>query len=80
VHVICVAAHIQAFTNLRALLSRMVDFDALIAACSAVPRIETVRTAESKITQAIYLKHTLELIPTLRQLFVAVRTGVYCLC
>ena len=35
--------------------------------CIQVPKTETVKTAESKITNVIYLKHTLELVDPLRE-------------
>lgn len=34
--------------------------------CVQLPKQETVKTAESKITTVIYLKHTLELVEPLR--------------
>ena len=38
------------------------DVDHITSMCIQVPKQETVKTAESKITNIIYLKHTLELI------------------
>lgn len=58
----------QQFQELRAVISRMLDIDHLVALCSHVNREETPRTAEYKITQSIYLKHTLELVDVLRDL------------
>ena len=43
------------------------DVDHLTSMCVQIPKQETVKTAESKITTVIYLKHTLELVEPLRQ-------------
>ena len=42
------------------------DIDHLTSMCVQLPKQETVKTAESKITTVIYLKHTLELVEPLR--------------
>lgn len=42
------------------------DVDHLTSLCVQIPKQETVKTAESKITTVIYLKHTLELVEPLR--------------
>lgn len=44
----------------------MLDVDQLVGLCSYISKVETVKTAEYKITQLIYLKHTLELVEPLR--------------
>ena len=41
------------------------DIDHITSMCIQVPKQETVKTSESKITNVIYLKHTLELIEPL---------------
>ena len=42
------------------------DVDHITSLCIQIPKQETVKTAESKITNLIYLKHTLELIDPLQ--------------
>ncbi|KAI8513855.1 MutS protein msh4 [Branchiostoma belcheri] len=48
------------------LVSRFLDVDHLLSVCVQIPKQETVKTAESKITNVIYLKHTLELVEPLQ--------------
>jgi DNA mismatch repair protein MSH4 len=55
----------ELFYNLQSVLSRFLDIDHLLALCIQIPKNETVKSAESKITNVIYLKHTLELIDPL---------------
>ena len=50
----------------RIALKRFLDVDHLLALCIQLPKVETVKTAESKITHVIYLKHVLELVDPLR--------------
>ena len=47
-------------------IGRFLDVDHLTSMCVQIPKQETVKTAESKITTVIYLKHTLELVEPLR--------------
>ena len=47
-------------------IERFLDVDHLTSMCVQIPKQETVKTAESKITTVIYLKHTLELVEPLR--------------
>lgn len=47
-------------------VGRFLDIDHLTSMCVQLPKQETVKTAESKITTVIYLKHTLELVEPLR--------------
>lgn len=56
----------QAFRNVKMLVGRLVDVDQLIGLCMNLSREETIRTAEYKLTQIIYLKHSLELVENLR--------------
>lgn len=49
-----------------AVVGRFLDIDHLTSMCVQLPKQETVKTAESKITTVIYLKHTLELVEPLR--------------
>lgn len=48
------------------MVGRFLDVDHLTSMCVQIPKQETVKTAESKITTVIYLKHTLELVEPLR--------------
>lgn len=48
-------------------MSRMLDVEQLVTLCVHLNREETVRLIEYKITQIIYLKHTLELVEPLRE-------------
>ena len=50
-------------------IGRFLDVDHLTSMCVQIPKQETVKTAESKITTVIYLKHTLELVEPLRVAF-----------
>ncbi|VDO93038.1 unnamed protein product [Soboliphyme baturini] len=54
------------FTILRSLISRMLDVDQLVSLCAHLNKEETERAADYKITQVIYLKHTLELVEPLK--------------
>ncbi|GAB1599457.1 mutS protein homolog 4 [Argonauta hians] len=54
------------FYNLQSILKRFLDVDHLLSLCVQMPKQETIRTAESKITNIIYLKHTLEMLPALQ--------------
>ena len=46
-------------------MARFLDIDHITSMCIQVPKQETVKTSETKITNVIYLKHTLELIDPL---------------
>ncbi|CAH1773969.1 unnamed protein product [Owenia fusiformis] len=56
----------ELFYNLRGVVSRFVDIDYLLSLCVQIPKQETLKSAESKITNVIYLKHTLELLAPLQ--------------
>ena len=47
-------------------LNRFLDIDHLLSLCVQIPKQETIRIAETKITNVIYLKHTLELVEPLK--------------
>ena len=47
-------------------LSRFLDVDHLLSLCVQIPKQETIRIAEQKITNVIYLKHALELVEPLK--------------
>ena len=55
------------FISCPIVLARFLDIDHITSMCIQVPKTETVKTAESKITNVIYLKHTLELVDPLRE-------------
>ncbi|XP_028395701.1 mutS protein homolog 4-like [Dendronephthya gigantea] len=57
----------EEFYTLQSVLARFLDVDHITTMCIQVPKTETVKTAESKITNVIYLKHTLELVDPLRE-------------
>ena len=57
----------QIFYNIEAVISRFLDIDHILSQCVQLPKQETVKTAENKITNVMYLKHTLELIEPLRE-------------
>lgn len=52
----------EVFYNLQTVISRFLDVDHLLSLCVQIPKQETVKTAESKLTNIIYLKHTIELV------------------
>ncbi|XP_033098705.1 mutS protein homolog 4-like [Anneissia japonica] len=56
----------ELFYNLQTVLARFLDIDHLLSQCVQIPKTETVKTAEQKITTVILLKHTLELVGPLR--------------
>lgn len=56
----------ELFYGLQSVVGRFLDIDHLTSMCVQLPKQETVKTAESKITTVIYLKHTLELVEPLR--------------
>ena len=55
------------FYNLQTIVGRFLDIDHLLALFVQIPKQDTVKSAENKITNVIYLKHTLELIEPLRE-------------
>lgn len=48
------------------MVARFLDVDHLISACIQIPKQETVKLAENRITYVIQLKHVLELLEPLR--------------
>ncbi|XP_063952097.1 mutS protein homolog 4-like [Lytechinus pictus] len=56
----------ELFYNLQSVLSRFIDVDHLLSLCVQIPKEESVKSSEQKITNIIYLKHTLELVEPLR--------------
>ncbi|XP_065062866.1 mutS protein homolog 4-like [Rhopilema esculentum] len=56
----------ELFLNLQAVLSKFLDIEHLISLCIQIPKKEDVKAAETRITEIIYLKHTLELVESLK--------------
>ncbi|XP_068546988.1 mutS protein homolog 4 isoform X2 [Anas acuta] len=56
----------ELFFGLQAVISKFLDTEQLLSALVQIPKQDTVKTAESKITNLIYLKHTLELVEPLK--------------
>ncbi|XP_065529075.1 mutS protein homolog 4 isoform X5 [Lathamus discolor] len=57
----------ELFFGLQAgIISKFLDTEQLLSVLVQIPKQDTVKTAESKITNLIYLKHTLELVEPLR--------------
>ncbi|GCC35757.1 hypothetical protein chiPu_0014245 [Chiloscyllium punctatum] len=54
------------FFSLQSVISRFLDTDQLLSVLVQIPKQDTVQAAESKITNLIYLKHTLELVEPLQ--------------
>lgn len=57
----------EVFYNLQTVIGQFPDVDHLLALLLQIPKQETIKIAESKITNIIYLKHTLELIEPLKE-------------
>lgn len=57
----------EVFYNLKGVLSKFLDVDHIISLCVQIPKNDNVKTAESKITTVICLKHLLELVPVLQE-------------
>ncbi|KAK3734853.1 hypothetical protein QZH41_017561, partial [Actinostola sp. cb2023] len=58
-------------------LGRFLDVDHLTSMCVQIPKNETVKTAESKISAVIYLKHTLELVEPLSEALKETETPLF---
>ncbi|KAM6960506.1 mutS protein homolog 4 [Aplochiton taeniatus] len=57
----------ELFFGLKNAISHFLDIDQLLSVLVQIPKQETVKVAEAKITHVIQLKHTLELVPALRE-------------
>ena len=55
------------FYGIQTVISRFLDLDHLLSLCVQIPKQESVKTAESKITNILLLKHSLELVEPLRE-------------
>ncbi|KFV76134.1 MutS protein 4, partial [Dryobates pubescens] len=56
----------ELFFGLQAVISKFLDTEQLLSVLVQIPKQDTVKAAESKITNLIYLKHTLELVEPLK--------------
>nr|AAQ20789.1 MutS homolog 4 variant beta [Mus musculus] len=56
----------ELFFGLQSVISRFLDTEQLLSVLVQIPKQDTVNAAESKITNLIYLKHTLELVEPLK--------------
>ncbi|XP_031231777.1 mutS protein homolog 4 isoform X3 [Mastomys coucha] len=56
----------ELFFGLQSVISKFLDTDQLLSVLVQIPKQDTVNAAESKITNLIYLKHTLELVDPLK--------------
>ncbi|KAL4667919.1 hypothetical protein H8959_006608, partial [Pygathrix nigripes] len=56
----------ELFFGLQSVISRFLDTEQLLSVLVQIPKQDTVNAAESKITNLIYLKHTLELVDPLK--------------
>ena len=60
--------------GLHTVLRRFLDVDHLLSMCVQVPKEETLKTTDNRITTIIYLKHTLEEVEALRMVLCATET------
>jgi len=60
--------------GLHTVLGRFLDVDHLLSMCVQVPKEETLKTTDNRITTIIYLKHTLEEVEALRMVLCATET------
>ncbi|XP_066228301.1 mutS protein homolog 4 [Saccopteryx leptura] len=58
--------HEELFFGLQSVISKFLDTEQLLSVLVQIPKQDTVNSAESKITNLIYLKHTLELVDPLK--------------
>ncbi|KAM4872669.1 mutS protein homolog 4 isoform 2-T2 [Thomomys bottae] len=56
----------ELFFGLQSVISKFLDTEQLLSVLVQIPKQDTVNAAESKITNLIYLKHTLELVEPLK--------------
>ncbi|XP_035747634.1 mutS protein homolog 4 [Egretta garzetta] len=56
----------ELFFGLQAVISKFLDTEQLLSVLVQIPKQDTIKAAESKITNLIYLKHTLELVEPLK--------------
>uniref|UniRef100_A0A8C8RIV3 DNA mismatch repair protein n=1 Tax=Pelusios castaneus TaxID=367368 RepID=A0A8C8RIV3_9SAUR len=66
----------ELFFSLQAVISRFLDTEQLLSVLVQIPKQDTVKAAESKITNLIYLKHTLELLDPLKAALRSCKTSL----
>ncbi|XP_077476922.1 mutS protein homolog 4 isoform X1 [Stigmatopora argus] len=69
------------FFDLKNAIGNFLDIDQLLSVLVQVPKHDTIQFAESKITHVIQLKHTLDLVPQLREVLKNCNTALlkaYC--
>ncbi|XP_076454636.1 mutS protein homolog 4-like [Babylonia areolata] len=57
----------EVFYNLQGVMSKFLDVDHLISHCVQIPKVDSVKVAESNINTVICLKHILALVPVLHE-------------
>ncbi|XP_072853914.2 mutS protein homolog 4 isoform X4 [Pogona vitticeps] len=64
----------ELFFGLQSVISRFLDTEQLLSVLVQIPKQDTVNASESKITNLIYLKHTLELVEPLKDTLKSYKT------
>ncbi|KAM4724327.1 mutS protein homolog 4 [Anableps anableps] len=66
----------ELFFGLKNAIGHFLDIDRLLSVLVQIPKQETVQAAEAKITHVIQLKHTLDLVPQLREVLKTCNTAL----
>ncbi|XP_014842567.1 PREDICTED: mutS protein homolog 4 isoform X1 [Poecilia mexicana] len=66
----------ELFFGLKNAIGHFLDIDRLLSVLVQIPKQETAQAAESKITHVIQLKHTLDLVPQLREVLKTCNTAL----
>ncbi|KAG8132557.1 hypothetical protein E2320_010399 [Naja naja] len=64
----------ECFFGLQSVIGRFLDTEQLLSVLVQIPKQDTVNASESKITNLIYLKHTLELVEPLKEALKSYKT------
>ncbi|KAM3841776.1 mutS protein homolog 4 [Vipera latastei] len=64
----------ECFFGLQSVIARFLDTEQLLSVLVQIPKQDTVNSSESKITNLIYLKHTLELVEPLKEALKSYKT------
>ncbi|XP_032073691.1 mutS protein homolog 4 [Thamnophis elegans] len=64
----------ECFFGLQSIIGRFLDTEQLLSVLVQIPKQDTVNASESKITNLIYLKHTLELVEPLKEALKSYKT------
>ncbi|KAK9404135.1 mutS protein 4 like [Crotalus adamanteus] len=64
----------ECFFGLQSVIARFLDTEQLLSVLVQIPKHDTVNASESKITNLIYLKHTLELVEPLKEALKSYKT------